>query len=382
MTTKFPKAPPKPEDVLSDPKLLSKVDERVSLDQKANSWIFESDDNIEYEYNYNTKKWDIRQDNISITKRKRDDHDDEKEEDVDDDELENKLHIKEFKKQKMQKVKDEISKLKQEMKQSSSEEATTTNAIFVYNLPTDITLSELDEIFGKYGLISEDYNTGEKRIKMYNDESNKFKGEALIFYHNKKSVPLAIDMLDGTSVRSDTRITIKVEPAKFTDSGSKKSKITERPSKEQQKFIKSKESLNKKLTDWDEFDSSDAKVDKSKSKLFSRIVVVENMFRVDELKADPVIELDLKEDIQDECNKLGIGEDISQIQVYDVSGTITIKFKKPNSSDICIKSLDGRFFDGLKLKASIFSGQKFEKTHNEIEEEGERLDKFSASIDS
>ena len=45
--------------------------------------------------------------------------------------------------------------------------------VYVSQLPGDITKDELMVTFSKYGLISEDYKTGEPRIKIYhNDDAN------------------------------------------------------------------------------------------------------------------------------------------------------------------------------------------------------------------
>ena len=57
----------------------------------------------------------------------------------------------------------------------------------------------------KCGMIAEDAS-GQKRIKMYYDDTGAFKGDALVTYFKPESVPLAIQMLDETELkRADGR---------------------------------------------------------------------------------------------------------------------------------------------------------------------------------
>ncbi|KAK6202839.1 uncharacterized protein RJT21DRAFT_81882 [Scheffersomyces amazonensis] len=383
MVIKLPGAPPRPEEVTKNPKLLTQLDERIFLDQSTNSWIFEDEDSIEYEYNFTNVKWEIRHNEESESKSESKKH--KLEENSEDEEEKNKRDLKLLKKQKLQELKDEISKLKQEVKSSGTKSETSTNAVFVSNLPNDISNKELDEIFSKYGILSQDYNTGENRIKMYYDENNTFKGEATIFYHSKESVPLAVEMLDNTPIRPHSKL-IKVEPATFTETTNSskkenaKSKIRTRTSKDQQKLNRAKEALNKKLSVWDDEDTTSTTKDIS---IGSKVVVVEDMFRVDEYQQDPLLGSDIKEDIKEECVKLGIAHDISKIIIYDISAVVMIKFKSYTSSQKCIDSFDGRYFDGLKLRASPFSGQKFERTNDHDDEvtDEDRLNHFGEVID-
>lgn len=86
-------------------------------------------------------------------------------------------------------------------------------SIFITSLPSDTTVEELKFEFGRYGII-DTKNNGEPRIKLYYDEEGKFKGEALITYFKKDSVPLAIDMRDDSWFRpSNTNGNIRVQEA-------------------------------------------------------------------------------------------------------------------------------------------------------------------------
>lgn len=54
----------------------------------------------------------------------------------------------------------------------------------------------------------------------------------------------------------------------------------------------------------------------SSSNRYSRVVVLKHMFTLDELKADPSLSLDLKEDVREEAETLG---EVTNVTLYDVS---------------------------------------------------------------
>jgi HIV Tat-specific factor 1 len=73
-------------------------------------------------------------------------------------------------------------------------------AVYVSNLPLDVSAAEIQEYFSKCGVIAEEA-TGEKRVKLYCDDNGHFKGDALVTYFKPESVPLAIQLLDETELR-------------------------------------------------------------------------------------------------------------------------------------------------------------------------------------
>lgn len=50
-------------------------------------------------------------------------------------------------------------------------------------------------------MIAEATDNNKKRIKMYRDKDDKFRGEALVVFFRPESVPLAIQLLDETDFR-------------------------------------------------------------------------------------------------------------------------------------------------------------------------------------
>ncbi|CAJ0749431.1 16200_t:CDS:10 [Entrophospora sp. SA101] len=91
--------------------------------------------------------------------------------------------------------------------------------------------------------------------------------------------------------------------------------------------------------------------------------------------------LDLKEDIRNECEKLG---EVTNVVLYDKEpeGIVSVKFKDQISAEACVLKMNGRFFAGRRVEAEIFDGkQKYQKTgskSNETdEEEATRLEKYA-----
>jgi len=115
-------------------------------------------------------------------------------------------------------------------------------------------------------------------------------------------------------------------------------------------------------------------------------VILKHMFTLKELEDDPTVILDLKEDVREECEKLG---DITNVVLYDKEedGVVTVRFKDSESARACVSLMDGRFFAGQQVKAYISDGtEKFKKSTNKNvedaeEEETDRLEKFGSWLE-
>ena len=119
-------------------------------------------------------------------------------------------------------------------------------------------------------------------------------------------------------------------------------------------------------------------------------MTLKHMFTLDELTEDPAAMLDIKEDIREECAKLG---DVTNVVLYDLEqdGVASVRFSNPEAARECVRVMDGRFFAGTKVVAYVAKGdEKFKKSstkkadadEDEVEggngnaEEGKRLDAF------
>lgn len=153
-------------------------------------------------------------------------------------------------------------------------------AVYVTNLPPDVTVDEVKDVFSRCGVIAEAIDTGGPRIKLYTNDSGDFKGDALVLYFRPESVSLAIQMLDDTQFRLGEGGNMTVREADFSYK-----KQQERPAKsnaaEKKKIIKKTQKLNSKLADWDDDDPS---VLQDTSSRFDKVVILKHMFTLAELE--------------------------------------------------------------------------------------------------
>ena len=88
-----------------------------------------------------------------------------------------------------------------------------------------------------------------------------------------------------------------------------------------------------------------------KRPLVSRVTILKHMFALQELKDDPSLLLELKEDVREQAENLG---DVTNVVLYDVSsnlsrldvqstypqlepeGVVTVKFRDPISAQACV----------------------------------------------
>jgi len=98
--------------------------------------------------------------------------------------------------------------------------------------------------------------------------------------------------------------------------------------------------------------------------------------------------IDLKNDVREECETLG---DVTNVVLYDqeADGVMTVKFRDAVSAQACILKMNGRFFDGRKVTAALYTGkERFKKTgggsdllDDDDEVEKQRLDDFAKWIE-
>ncbi|GAA5863572.1 hypothetical protein JCM8547_007288 [Rhodosporidiobolus lusitaniae] len=250
-------------------------------------------------------------------------------------------------------------------------------SVFVSRLPPSTTVSQLVSTFSKAGLILEDVN-GDPKVKLYKDGEGRFKGEALIVYLQEASVELARRLLDETElVLGSGEGTMSVKVATW-ERGEKKKEGEGKEGEKQDKgegtsagaaangggktdAQKAKQgkraaALRQKLGDWSD-DDEDSAAAAARAKKYRGVVVLEKMFTLQELEEDPALLLDLKEDVRDECEKLG---EVTNVTLYDKEedGIITVRFKDDIAAQACIVKMDGRFFGGRTVSAYPMDGKK------------------------
>ncbi|KAG5653042.1 hypothetical protein H0H81_002559 [Sphagnurus paluster] len=259
-------------------------------------------------------------------------------------------------------------------------------AVYVTGLPLDTEHDELVERFSKCGVIEED-DEGEPKVKMYAKEDGTFSGEALVVYFKEDSVILALNILDDAELRfGDPSTVMSVAKADFAHKA--KSDASGQEHKPRKTMDKKKASrrigkMQKKLLEWDDEDGFGPMMEPEENVGVAaqnpRVVVLKHMFTLQELADDAALLLDLKEDVREECSSLG------EVTNKEKDGIMTVKFRDPISAQACLIKMNGRFFAGRRIEASLFSGkQRFRRSGagDDHEDDGadaekKRLDDFA-----
>ncbi|KAK9475029.1 uncharacterized protein V1510DRAFT_409846 [Dipodascopsis tothii] len=229
------------------------------------------------------------------------------------------------------------------------------SALYITNLPRDVTYDELEQAVSRFGLVAEDISTGKKRIRIYTDDDGTPKGDALIVFFRAESVQLAVDMLDDTDFRpgqANPQGRIKVQEADYSFKVEKEAQpIQQRSAKEKREILKSVQKLNSKLADWDDDD-----VPQQANGRWRKVVILKHVFTLKELDEDVTAALDIKEDIREGCEEIG---PVTNVTLYDLEedGVVSVRFQNADDAEECVDRMDGRFFGGRRITATIYDGE-------------------------
>ena len=78
------------------------------------------------------------------------------------------------------------------------------------------------------------------------------------------------------------------------------------------------------------------------------------------------LESDIIEDIKSECDKYGIGSSVTKVSFFDVERVVVVRFDLIEAASQCRSAFDGRYYDGLKIHAREYAGEKFSSNHKII----------------
>jgi HIV Tat-specific factor 1 len=257
-------------------------------------------------------------------------------------------------------------------------------AVYVTGLPLDATVDEINELFSrKGGVIAEEIDSGKPRIKMYYDSEGNFKGDALVVFFKPQSVQMAIMLLDDTAFRftnngTSTRIRVQVADSSYKKThydqdgaaaaGNESAKVP-KSDRDRQKIIRKTQKLHAKLADWDDDDPYPAAQEADSR--WDKMVILRHMFTLQELEEDPAALLEIKEDVRDECAKLG---PVTNVVLFDQEqdGVMSVKFQNAEAATQCVQLMNGRNFDGRVVEAGIATGrEKFRKSRKAQDDDDE-----------
>ncbi|KAI8895325.1 hypothetical protein BC833DRAFT_529578, partial [Globomyces pollinis-pini] len=117
----------------------------------------------------------------------------------------------------------------------------------------------------------------------------------------------------------------------------------------------------------------------------SKSVVLKHMFTLDELKEQPELLLDIKEDLREECAQFG---EVTNVILFDLEpqGVMVVRFKTPESAQACILKMNGRLLDGRRIVAELPKGnenyQRSKTRGLDMDEELKRQEEYGKWLES
>ncbi|CAH2315156.1 HIV Tat-specific factor 1 [Pelobates cultripes] len=255
-------------------------------------------------------------------------------------------------------------KRKQDQGWFNVEDQRNTN-VYVTGLPLDLTNDEFVQIMSKCGIIMRDPMTEEYKVKLYKDKQGNLKGDGLCCYLKKESVGLALKLLDDYEIRG---YRLHVECATFELKGEYDATKKRKKSKDYRKKL----SMQQKQLDWRPEKKAEVR------KRFERVIIIKNMFHPSDFEEDPLVLNEIREDLRSECEKFG---QVKKVLIFDrhPDGVASVAFREVEESDMCIQTLNGRWFGGRQLVVEAWDGvtdYQIEETSREREERLKGWDTF------
>ena len=368
------------DDYLDQPVYPFQVKKPVSSSSSSVKKVFTADDGLKYLWDEEEQDW-VEYDGDSGEEEEEEDNDDD-----DDDKDERKRDKKKVTFNNNDKNDDTTKAVpldnndnKQKKRKRKNKKGPNT-WVYVTGLPADVTIEEIQSHFGKVGLIALNPLDQQPKIKIYRTDDGECKGDCSIGYNAIESVKMALDILHDGYIRPTHKIQVSQAEFEIKDkiqSSSNKKATTSNVSQAQ---IKTAQRAMKQALAWNEDD--DIGVNKSQA---LKIIVLEGMFDPIDFANDPKFEEDLEKDIVTECEKFG---QILKMTLFSKNprGIVIVKFNTGYAAQETIKLMNGRFFNGKKMKAYYWDGKtdytvSSSSSEQNEEEEDQRLNEFGDWLD-
>ncbi|ORM39381.1 HIV Tat-specific factor 1 -like protein [Babesia sp. Xinjiang] len=221
-------------------------------------------------------------------------------------------------------------------------------SVYITGLPDDTTAEEIASVFRRAGVIKIDPITTMYKIKLYTDDSGKFKNDARVTFVNKESVDFAIRYLDNYHFRENCVIHVeeaRYDPHKYQT----KSTVTLSAEEMRKRYLAAKLEQDR-LQSWGE------DIDDGSGR---RIVICKPMFTAEdawEYEADDPFYDDLREEVTAEVTKFVPVEKVTPIPRHP-QGVVCVKLKTSAEAELFIAQFQNRLFDGRQLQVYFFDGK-------------------------
>ncbi|SOV22069.1 RNA-binding protein, putative [Plasmodium sp. DRC-Itaito] len=249
---------------------------------------------------------------------------------------------------KREKKKRYLERKKEKIEKGLCDKKIKNSSIYITGLPNDVTKEEIYEVFKKAGIIKIDTERNEPQIKIYYDDNNNIKGDALVNYVYTQSVDMAIKYFDNFFFRQNC--IIHVEKAQFNNKKKEVIKISKEDILKKKKKIKAAKMEQLRLQRGGEIYTGTKK----------KIVVFRNVFSYeDAMKYD---EGDSFYDFIKNMVEMEIKKYVPVHKVYPIPkhphGIVCVKFKGVEEAETIVACFNDIELNGKKLEVYFYDGKQ------------------------
>ncbi|CDU16158.1 hypothetical protein YYC_02222 [Plasmodium yoelii 17X] len=248
---------------------------------------------------------------------------------------------------KRNKKKKYLERKKKKIEEGICERKIKNSSVYISGLPKDVTQEEINNVFKKAGIIKIDSETTKPKIKIYYDENNNVKGDALVTYVYTQSVDIAIKYFDKFHFRQNC--VINVEKAQFNKKV-EHHKISKEEILIKKKKIQAAKHEQYRLQNWGEVYTGS----KKKIVIFRNAFSYEDALKYDE--GDPFYDF-IKNLIEIEVKKY-----VPVHKVYPIPkhphGIVCVKFKGVEEAEMIIEYFKDVELNDKKLEVYFYDGKQ------------------------